>query len=985
MRRLAIAMAALSTLSIATAQQRRIYIAPDDHTDYFWTADETQYRQAFQTVLDYYLNEIDATASAPADYQAKWNCDGWIWLWEYERNKTPAEFLRLMSRVRDGHISAPLNPFCVCLGGTPTEGVLRGMYYAGRLERQHNVRFPLAYLMENQTIPLGVWSLFAGAGARWSWKGICGCNSYMNNPGDRSHDIYWATGLDGNRVLMKWNSLLVANDQMGGYAEARFPGPIVDYVTNDLAFQARYPFPVIGCFGKGWDDFQTMTAEFPQVAQSHSNAQRRVICSNETDFFSDFEANYGALIPAESLSYGNEWELHSAALAEPTSRVRRATEKLRTAEALAVMVARKTPALLDGRTAARELAHADLGMFYEHNFGMDGIPFNDPRTIGRLAWQRRLATEIDTYVDGLHDAARSELGDLLPLGANPRFCVFNPLGWQRTDVVDFAWSGATSVHVVDVQSQQEVPSQIVTVAAQQLLRVQARDVPAVGYRVYEVVAGPGSFANCGSITGSGDLVLDNGRHAVRVTAAGVLASIVDHAMQNREFARAVAGALPNDLEGAGAGTLVVEHVGPVSLAVRAQSPTPVPHTTVVTLYRDGDRIEVDNSIDANFATTLHWSYAFNLDTPDVHHEEVGAILHAGIAPAGHYAARTARLDYLSLGHFADMQDGNGHGITLSNQDCAFVKLGDSHDGTLDTATPRLRVLAGGTNLGSTYGLILQGGDSSFRHRFALRTNTGYDAAAAMRMALEHQDRLVAAAVTGAHPRLPATPHGLLTVSDPNVLLWAFKPAEDGLQRGLVARAWNVTDQPRSATLTLTQDTLRQAQATTHIETDEGALPVQNNGVALSFQPQQLRTVRLDQTAAASTVSYGTGCAGPAGVPTLLATPNTPPVLGQQLSVDLQPIGQGQFGVVVAGFSSTSSPLGPLPLDLTPVGFPGCSLLASPDVTFVLLPVGGAGQLRAPIPNLLALMGVRMVMQGAVLSGVSAGGALTAGLEVRLGY
>jgi alpha-mannosidase len=30
----------------AVAQQKRIYIAPDDHTDYMWTGDEEAYRQA---------------------------------------------------------------------------------------------------------------------------------------------------------------------------------------------------------------------------------------------------------------------------------------------------------------------------------------------------------------------------------------------------------------------------------------------------------------------------------------------------------------------------------------------------------------------------------------------------------------------------------------------------------------------------------------------------------------------------------------------------------------------------------------------------------------------------------------------------------------------------------------------------------------------------------------------------------------------------
>ena len=39
----------IQPVSIA-AQQRRFYMAPDDHTDYFWIADDVAYRQAFLTI-----------------------------------------------------------------------------------------------------------------------------------------------------------------------------------------------------------------------------------------------------------------------------------------------------------------------------------------------------------------------------------------------------------------------------------------------------------------------------------------------------------------------------------------------------------------------------------------------------------------------------------------------------------------------------------------------------------------------------------------------------------------------------------------------------------------------------------------------------------------------------------------------------------------------------------------------------------------------
>ena len=42
----------------------------------------------------------------------------------------------------------------------------------------------------------------------------------------------------------------------------------------------------------------------------------------------------------------------------------------------------------------------------------------------------------------------------------------------------------------------------------------------------------------------------------------------------------------------------------------------------------------------------------------------------------------SRLEWLTLNHFADMSGEDGAGVTLSNSDLAFMKLGNSaiHDG-----------------------------------------------------------------------------------------------------------------------------------------------------------------------------------------------------------------------------------------------------------------------------------------------------------------
>ncbi len=352
LRRLCIFLVALSVLaaSAAAAEPTRIYIANDDHTDFMWTADADTYADVFVDMLDFHMKLSDDTAANPPALRSRFNADGSYWLWCYEHKKTSAEFERVIAHLKDGTLRAPLTTLVSCYGAQPAEAVLRGMYYAGRLERRFKMRFPLACAMENQTLPLGLSSLFAGAGARYSWRGVCGCASKLPNKilSQRDHEIYWYTGPDDQRVLMKWYSLGAQN--VGTYAEVGNPAAAIAWVQSDAGFLERYvnpvsnqPYFVVGLFGFGGDDLARKTGvkppatvpgapglpkiaaspycdHFHDIAKRLTTREREVIVSNEVDFFQDFEARYGKTLDSERVTYGNEWDLYSASMSETSAR-----------------------------------------------------------------------------------------------------------------------------------------------------------------------------------------------------------------------------------------------------------------------------------------------------------------------------------------------------------------------------------------------------------------------------------------------------------------------------------------------------------------------------------------------------------------------------------------------------------------------------------------------------------------------------------------
>jgi alpha-mannosidase len=862
---------------------KRIYLANDDHTDFMWSADADTYQRVFIDQLDFNLDLIDKTQNNTPPYRHRYNTDGSYWLWTYERQKTPAEFARLMSRVKDGSITVPLNTLVSTYGAQPLEAVLRGLYYAGRLERQHGLRFKLATATENQTLPRGLASLFAGAGAPYSFRGVCACASHISTDilKQRPNEVYWYTGPDGQRQLMKWYS--VGPHNVGTYWEAGEPEDALRWVETDPGFLRRHvdpvtgkPYEVIGLFGFGGDDLARKTGVTPPpeipaapalqkvpsgpfvdhfhlLAQKLSNTQRQVIVSNEVDYFTDIEKTHGANLPSRSVTFGNEWDLYSASMAETSARVKRAVEKLRSAELLATLVSLKYPRFMDNHRTARDSAFTDLGLYWEHNWTADG-----PVTRGqRAAWQDKLAANIEYYVNSIYAEGIVRLGGLIPKPeAANRIFVLNPLGWTRTEHTDHSYTGTDKIHVRDLSTNKDVAHQIVVVNGIRYLRFLAANVPSAGYKVFEILPGTGSAPVdvAATVSGADNSVIENSALKLVVAPDGAIRSLVDKRRSNIELAASIDGLYINDFApNADAGEpLQVENAGPVSVTLRARSNAGLPHTTTITLYRDSDRVDIVNEINSNFSNVRHWAFSFNLKAPALHTEEVGGInLNKLEKNGGNYADTHARYDYITVNHFADFSAGDGkRGVTLSNPDLAFAKLGRSTSAALDINTPQLNILAGGQIDGRNLGIRDQNDTTRFLQRFSLRPHGGYDQVGAMKFALEHQNPLVSGSVifgkdTSPPPApLPAQQFSLLSMSNPNVLLWAVKPAEDGIAHGIVTRLWNLADAKADGLLKFT-NRITSATRTTHVETHLEDIAIALDGsMPVSFGRQQLQTYRI---------------------------------------------------------------------------------------------------------------------------------------------
>jgi hypothetical protein len=146
------------------------------------------------------------------------------------------------------------------------------------------------------------------------------------------------------------------------------------------------------------------------------------------------------------------------------------------------------------------------------------------------------------------------------------------------------------------------------------------------------------------------------------------------------------------------------------------------------------------------------------------------------------------------------------------------------------------------------------------------------------------------------------------------------------------------------------------------------------------------TIANDTTlGAAMATRFGAGCPGVAGTPDLGAV--NPPQLGAVFLADLTNLDPSSpFGLMSIGFSSATSPLGPLPLNLAPFGLgAGCNLLVSSESMLLVGATGGSSSFAFFVPGAPALSNVAMYLQGGSLDNSVPGGvALSNGLGLSLG-
>ncbi len=462
-------------------------------------------------------------------------------------------------------------------------------------------------------------------------------------------------------------------------------------------------------------------------------------------------------------------------------------------------------------------------------------------------------------------------------GPGTPIIVFNPLGWVRSDIVEVEVGfGEGGVHEVQLTGPdgQNVPVQIVEATQYaggglKTARIAfiARDVPALGYSVYHAAphrparnSGFTQVGAAGAMTVMENelyrLILDGGTGVIQQVEAkadgwealadrgNVVAREQDRgdlwelyrgldggsriAMTSKQAVpKPGQAAFSNENKGE-SGTMRGGRVFSEFQVARAFGPGKF--VTAVRLYSGLRRIEVATRL-VNAEKYVRYQVLFPTSIKNgktTHEIPFGAI------------ERPSGIEFPAQ-NWADLSDGR-HGLALLN---IGLPGNVTTDGTMMISLLRSHNL-GAYGFGGGYepGMSSESGFQIGRERtlrYAIVPHAGdWREARVYRDGLEFNQPLVARPVLPHAGQLPAR-WGLLSVSDPNVVVSAVKPGSEGT---VVLRVYEATGRPAKGVKVEFNAPVDEARDANLLEDAQAALKVDGKALAFDLHPYQIRTFRL---------------------------------------------------------------------------------------------------------------------------------------------
>jgi len=849
---------------------RTVYLMEESHLDVGFTDPPDTVEAFYKSSLDEVLSNLDADPEYRWFIESAWDLDRW---WE---RSTDAEQQNMLAHLAEGriHLGAGYANLHTTTAGH--EEMTRNVYWSSRFAQDHGI--PVRTYVQDDVpgATFAIPEILARSGIEYYVGGMntpFGGRLLSPNHGDRP---FWWVGPDGSKVLT-WITF-------DSYAEG------LDYgfsFFDDLAAlhtKLGKKLPENEEAGYDWPDFLMMRAFDNSYQGFHQrdlvnqwNAtylNPHFVLATPEEFFDHMLATHGgAAFPSFSGDFGAAWSASHANAQNTERMVRDAHGTGRAGQALAA-----AGSVVDGappeRTTVDAMYRYELQVD-EHSGAGGWDTYFTPEEMDRNnTIHLSYAQSAYDLSHQLLDAGMTRALSDLSIEGNAVVAV-NPLGRGRDGLVRVALPPdlySSTFKVVDRGTATEVPYQSISATSEILF--EASSVPAMGYRVYDLVPGSPAAVPSGMLTVT-PTTLENDLYRLVVDAAtGALTSVYDKA-RGKELIDGTTGYKFNELASStksqmdggqapvashpASASTVVDWSGPIEASIKVTR-TGTPHVeTTYRLARNTDRVEIENVLDRNAMPYVPYatgSQAWTVTLPfDVHNFEIRSETTTRFLDPLHDGfVRDNVFDWHNVEHTLSFHDAvNGIDYAVDAVDAHsfqhFNTLAPpswSHANALVLSRLEDRVDEyefADNSIGPF--TIEPGAPTTLRSTHEIRsTGPSFDPAASSKFGFEALEPIQARLLTHRPGNLPPASASFFTVDAPNVLLYTAKNADDG--DGLILRLTELAGTATTAGIDSDTFTLSAPERVRQNETPGTPVPLgmSGNTVLVPLAAYETATVRV---------------------------------------------------------------------------------------------------------------------------------------------
>jgi hypothetical protein len=836
-----------------------VFIVPHVHFDLGYTDYQAKVAAIQSRIIDEALDLIKQHPDFRFSMDGMWSLD------QFLATRSGDDKVRAIDAIKNDQLFVPAQYSNELTGFPSAEALIRSLYPSANFSRRQGVPFNYANITDVPSYSWSYASVLASAGIH---DLIAGSNNGRAPVLLRGHldeeSPFWWKGPDNQKVLFWYSRHYHQMWTLFGLPPHLSAGQEMLPVFLQMYDRPGYLSDSTIVYGSQVEN----TDLFPQQAELATQwnadfAYPRLEYSGFHAALEHIAGQFGSNMPTVSGDGGPYWEDGIASDARYVAMERRTESRGPSAEKIATITSLVDPRMAADKNSLDEMWR-DIVLMDEHTWTASDATA-DPATdqvVEQLAVKDSHAIKADWSADRILRSGMANLANFIAAGPHS-LVVFNMLNWTRSGLVEADVSNGEEF--VEQTSGRRIEAEILRKGPNvNRMRFLAQGVPAVGYKVYQMRPAQGSqpsgtpklLSEAASMENSFYRIdLDPNTGSVRnVFDKQLQRSLVDEQSPYRfgQYLYVTNHAATFDVHGAAQGRILSIARTPYGQVAHLESSTTNTPciATDIRLFDSEKKIEFIADVDKKEVLddeAAYFAFPFAMPHPRFRYE-----IQNGVVDPAKDMYPGAGVEWFTVQHWVSV-DEDGASAAMLPLDAPLVTLGDitrlqfpktfnAHKGWIFSYAMN--------NYWHTNYRPVQGGHFQFRYLVTSAatlnpsglSRTGWEEVTPLEVnEITPSDK----AVDRLEP-LDGAVGSFLQADDPNLLLTAWKPAEDG--NGTILRFLDLGGPERKAAVQIPFLNLNQAWRTNSVERNQEELPREGaHELTFTIHPHEIVTLRISGT------------------------------------------------------------------------------------------------------------------------------------------